>query len=1127
MVRWTQVSDLRLVHVFAGAPRPHDVEFYAWRKGFASVESYDASQPGGNVLAPALRADLLARARRGDIHRLVGGPPCRTCSPSNRAGVVKRTREELWPHVSNLPPEWVAYVLHDNECYSFMAELALPVYEAGGEFVIENPADLGDPESPIYRPSCANAPSCFVTPPFVALREAVPCVMVIFPQCGLGAPWRKLTGLLCSPGVGAKLVWLQYTLLVPPLGCACARHAARAFGRDASGSSQSKASAAWNGPMCRALVDGLAEVEETPPLSSVATSVAGGISGGRVADGQSLHVRVAAACEEQRTRPARFIDLRSLAAADWAELDAAPMPVMPPLEAPLPPVEAASDATLTDASSASDPGDAVLPPHPWDVSMVPKPKHWQRAAAWLAAAEVALLRWADGDRSAPSPHECVITRRQTRRCFRGKRLAFADGDGHVLRPSTAETVFPGPMQLDRAAFAATARKHGYDRTDPDIVAQAGGGGVESRSVQARPYTTTLRLHHPGVRENFEVAAAGFAKEEAGGAVVFVTRTFPFWPLNCLPRDVAWADRYKPDESGAMQLFPKPRLTIDPSCGADPLNGGVPEGERTVRMPYLSSFARGCAISAAGHRRAQIGTALYQADVQSAYPHLVLQVLEHPRHCTVWVDVVRRAVRVGYLPRMAFGGAYGPQRWCRVMAPIDDEVAERVDAFDAAYPPPAHVREWSAARRRLQAAGELPAGAAQLPAANRQRFIDDLSGCAGADVVPFPPPRGAAPELVHIDVGAAATVAMGGVPAHPSCRAAMHLRIALQTWADHGITWAPDKTLCGDPIVSLGARVGVLAWRVDTPPLKAAALLTQVEEQRAWLDAKAPLPSVAVAKLTGRLSSVSEHEPLLLSHLHGGFSLVAAALKRRFGRSVRGFTLRELRLKPGGRAAQQYLRMLSVAGDLIAANAGVPLGVRAAFPPITAAGVATSSTDASFAASDDGVGGFVFVAGVAGVVWMVSEPWPPWAKAALERGARTRAAKLAAPASELSMPVAELFGCVAVPVAAAAAGAPMRAVCAVGDCDPAAAALNRGSSPRPPMRSVLVGARELTRAWLGVSVPRDFNFDADRLSHPSMLPAVQRDAEAAGFVVHLVARHLLPWDLLAGAISASEGSEALA
>jgi hypothetical protein len=60
------------------------------------------------------------------------------------------------------------------------------------------------------------------------------------------------------------------------------------------------------------------------------------------------------------------------------------------------------------------------------------------------------------------------------------------------------------MQLDRAAFAATARKHGYDRTDPDIVAQAGGGGVESRSVQARPYTTTLRLHHPGVRENFEV-----------------------------------------------------------------------------------------------------------------------------------------------------------------------------------------------------------------------------------------------------------------------------------------------------------------------------------------------------------------------------------------------------------------------------------------------------------------------------------------------------------------------------------------------------------------------------------------------------------------------------------------------
>ena len=36
-----------------------------------------------------------------------------------------------------------------------------------------------------------------------------------------------------------------------------------------------------------------------------------------------------------------------------------------------------------------------------------------------------------------------------------------------------------------------------------------------------------------------------------------------------------------------------------------------------------------------------------------------------------------------------------------------------------------------------------------------------------------------------------------------------------------------------------------------------------------------------------------------------------------------------------------------------------------------------------------------------------------------------------------------------------------------------------------------------RQWLGVSIPREWNLDADRLSHPHMLGAVLADAEAAG------------------------------
>eukprot|EP00965_Chrysotila_dentata_P102446 3381874-Pleurochrysis_carterae.AAC.1 len=48
-----------------------------------------------------------------------------------------------------------------------------------------------------------------------------------------------------------------------------------------------------------------------------------------------------------------------------------------------------------------------------------------------------------------------------------------------------------------------------------------------------------------------------------------------------------------------------------------------------------------------------------------------------------------------------------------------------------------------------------------------------------------------------------------------------------------------------------------------------------------------------------------------------------------------------------------------------------------------------------------------------------------------------------------------------------------------------------------MRTLLGGARALTPHWLAVSVAREANADADRLSHPAQLAAVVAEAEAAG------------------------------
>ena len=75
------------------------------------------------------------------------------------------------------------------------------------------------------------------------------------------------------------------------------------------------------------------------------------------------------------------------------------------------------------------------------------------------------------------------------------------------------------------------------------------------------------------------------------------------------------------------------------------------------------------------------------------------------------------------------------------------------------------------------------------------------------------------------------------------------------------------------------------------------------------------------------------------------------------------------------------------------------------------------------------------------------------------------------------------------------------VYAVGDCAPAVAALNSATGGNAQMRRALSGARALTRRWVAAHVRRQFNADADRLSHPAQALAVARGAAEAGLIVH--------------------------
>ena len=54
-----------------------------------------------------------------------------------------------------------------------------------------------------------------------------------------------------------------------------------------------------------------------------------------------------------------------------------------------------------------------------------------------------------------------------------------------------------------------------------------------------------------------------------------------------------------------------------------------------------------------------------------------------------------------------------------------------------------------------------------------------------------------------------------------------------------------------------------------------------------------------------------------------------------------------------------------------------------------------------------------------------------------------------------------------------------------------------------IRQVLRGAEGVSSRWLACHVRRTANLDADNLSHPHLLPTLEREAVEAGFTVHLV------------------------
>ena len=106
--------------------------------------------------------------------------------------------------------------------------------------------------------------------------------------------------------------------------------------------------------------------------------------------------------------------------------------------------------------------------------------------------------------------------------------------------------------MNRAAFRRAAREVGA--TDRDLVAQAGEGGIESRSECE--LTTEIHTHAPGVTERPEAAAKEIEKELAEEWALGPFFHPPTVPIRALPRDVIVQQRSRVRPDGTVEDFEK-------------------------------------------------------------------------------------------------------------------------------------------------------------------------------------------------------------------------------------------------------------------------------------------------------------------------------------------------------------------------------------------------------------------------------------------------------------------------------------------------------------------------------------------------------------------------------------------
>ena len=149
-----------------------------------------------------------------------------------------------------MPVEWRTHVAHANTLWDAAALLARDQFDAGGEFVIEFPPRryVRGTRAFWLEMAARGVASPGDLPSMLALERDTGAVRIDLAQCAWGSRFQKLTTLLCSPRMAARLAHLGERSC--PLCDLYAPHAKRATGTFADGSSRAAASGTYVSELC-------------------------------------------------------------------------------------------------------------------------------------------------------------------------------------------------------------------------------------------------------------------------------------------------------------------------------------------------------------------------------------------------------------------------------------------------------------------------------------------------------------------------------------------------------------------------------------------------------------------------------------------------------------------------------------------------------------------------------------------------------------------------------------------------------------------------------------------------------------------------------------------------------------